>query len=471
MTISRALFLVAACCALRAAHADSPSLWTDVPRGGRRAVPFTAMELADRARPAVVHVRGTLVDGPGHKGSGVMTLSVGSGFLIDQGGHVVTNEHVIRGVVDLHITLYDGRDFPGCVVGADETTDVALLKISPRGPLPVLPLADSDAVRVGEPVVAIGSPFGFKHSVTAGIVSAKERVIDRGNGTGESEPTTPVKPYSFFIQTDASINVGNSGGPLIDGAGAVIGINAAFWGGPQPSQGVSFAIPINIVKVLLPRLRAEGEALRSYLGVSSQPVSAVLAEGLKVPSVRGALVANVEAGSAAEAAGLEPGDVVITWDGRTVATDEDFKIYAQLTGPRRRIPVGVIRDGKTVERIVTTRVAADATPGPVHPSACRAQVPAAASGSAVLGMETNELAPARAKEMPGGRGIEVMRVTGGAAAEAGLVPGDILLRAGRTPLSTTAEFRRILRQTAPGFALPLLVRHEGEDYWTSLIKP
>ena len=206
-------------------------------------------------------MRGALVErsarGQG-RNTGSAGVSVGSGFIVDRKGAVVTNEHVVRGATDLRVRLYDGREFSACVLGTDELADVALLRIEPKEPPPVLPLGDSDKVRVGESVVAIGSPFGFAHSVTAGIVSATERVIDPGTEQSGAEAEEP--PYSFYIQTDASINLGNSGGPLLDSTGKVIGINAAFWGGPQPAAGVGFAIPVNVVKLLLPRLRDAGEA-------------------------------------------------------------------------------------------------------------------------------------------------------------------------------------------------------------------
>ena len=324
-------------------------------------------ELAERARPGVVHVRGSLVErsARGQSKSGSAGVSVGSGFIVDRRGSIVTNEHVVRGATDLRVRLYDGREFSACVLGTDELADVALLRIDPKEPPPVLPLGDSDKVRVGEGVVAIGSPFGFSHSVTAGIVSATERVIDPGNEQSGGQPEDP--PYSFYIQTDASINLGNSGGPLIDSTGKVIGINAAFWGGPQPAAGVGFAIPVNVVKLLLPRLREAGEAPRSFLGVESQPVTPVLASAFGLPSLRGALVAAVEKASPAEAAGLEAGDIVTSWGEHPLATRDDFRIFAQLTAPGLKVRVGLLRDGRPLERHVTTRPAtrgaARATPG------------------------------------------------------------------------------------------------------------
>jgi serine protease Do len=447
-----------------AAHAGEP-LWTDRPAGPRRAL--TLAELSDRGRPAVVHVRGTVMEKP-RAGQGPSTgvLSVGSGFFVSRAGYVVTNEHVVRGAVDLRVRLYDGRELAACVVGADGPTDVALLKVEPRGTLPILPLADSDAVRVGETAVAIGSPFGFSHSVTAGIVSAKERVIDRGEQRDDPDATGGEGAYSFFIQTDASINVGNSGGPLLEASGAVIGINAAFWGGGQAAQGVSFAIPINIVKLLLPRLRADGEAPRSFLGVESQPITAGLAEALRLTSPRGALIAGVLPGSAAEAAGLEPGDVVLSWDGRAIATAEDFKIYAQLTAPGTRTRLRVLRDGRATERVVTTRRGEQSGPPLPHPAACR--VPGASAAALPDGFEAADMPAARARALVGGKGVEVVRVEGGAAREAGLLKGDILLRVGRTPVHTVEELRRALKGAAPPAPVLLLVRREGAHFWTTL---
>jgi S1-C subfamily serine protease len=235
-------------------------VWSGAPRHGKGTAGLA--ELAERARAAVVHVRGEMPDGSaaGESDSEGGRTSIGTGFIINKDGYLLTNEHVVRGVIDLRVRLLDGRELGACVVGADMATDLALLKVTTKRPLPVLALGDSASVRVGEPVIAIGNPYGFNHSVTAGIVSAKERVVDRAS---LHEPGAEDL-YSFFIQTDASINLGNSGGPLIDASGAVIGVNAAFWAGHplQPAQGIGFAIPINMAKALLPRLMQTGTARR-----------------------------------------------------------------------------------------------------------------------------------------------------------------------------------------------------------------
>src|SRR3954470_12183231 len=353
----------------QSAQAREPTpVWSGAPRHLKGTAGLA--ELAERARAAVVHVRGEMPDGSsaGESDSEGGRTSIGTGFIINKDGYLLTNEHVVRGVIDLRVRLLDGRELAACVVGADMATDLALLKVTTKRPLPVLALGNSASVRVGEPVIAIGNPYGFNHSVTAGIVSAKERVVDRAS---LHEPGAE-ELYSFFIQTDASINLGNSGGPLIDANGAVIGVNAAFWAGHplQPAQGIGFAIPINMAKSLLPRLREKGDAPRSYLGVDAQPIASALALALKLDSTRGALIASVEKKSPAEAGGLEPGDVVVTWNGTPVATSEDLKIDAQLTLPGTRMKVGLLREGKRIEREVTTRVATNRPPNPVHPAGC-----------------------------------------------------------------------------------------------------
>ena len=392
-----------------------PVLWTPAPHQPRTATGLA--ELAERARAAVVHVRGELSEPNGGEGEAESgRTSIGTGFIINKDGYILTNEHVVRGVVDLRVRLFDGRELPACVAGADLATDIALLKVQSKRPLPVLALGDSSAVRVGEPVIAIGNPYGFNHSVTAGIVSAKERVVDRStlHEAGSDDL------YSFFIQTDASINLGNSGGPLIDASGAVIGISAAFWAGHplQPAQGIGFAIPVNMAKALLPRMIETGVARRAYLGVDAQPIDPALEAALNLSSGRGALIASIEKGSPAEAAGLEPGDVVVNWNGWDVATSEDFKIDAQLSTPGMRTKIAVLRDGKRISREVVPRAAPVRDIAPPHPSSCsRTPEPLMAN---VDDFDV-EPTPARASRAPAGRSVTVTRVTDhSAAAQAGL---------------------------------------------------
>ena len=474
---SASLLPVVAATALALAAPDAradrdAALWTNQARHKPSAAPggpsSWLADLADRARPAVVHVRGLVAeDGAAGEDSDGGKTSFGTGFIIHKAGFIVTNEHVVRDVVDLRVRLYDGRELPACVVGADAATDIALLKIESPAPLPILPLGDSEAVRVGEPVVAIGNPFGFNHSVTAGIVSAKERVVDRSTLREAHEQDI----YSFFIQTDASINVGNSGGPLLDAQGAVIGISAAFWAGHplQPAQGIGFAIPINIAKALLPRLHEKGVAPRAVLGVDAQPIDPALEAALKLPSSRGALIASIGKDTPAEAAGLEPGDVVVTWNGTPVATNEDLKIDAQLSVPGARVKVSVLRDGRRLERDVVPRLAPAKAPAPLHPSSCgRPRELGAGSGE---DLEVQEVPPARAASLPGGRGIAISKLADrGAAAQAGLKAGDVILRVGTMGVRTPKDFGAALATYKAGDSVPVLVRRAGFDFWTALMR-
>ncbi len=446
-----------------------PTLWSSPPKG-RKAPPLSLADLADRARPAVVHVRGTTdgpADGADASADGSRT-SIGTGFLINKDGYLVTNEHVIRAVTDLRIRLYDGRELPACVVGADAPTDIALIKIEANGPLPVLPLGDSDAVRVGETVVAIGNPYGFNHSVTAGIVSAKERVVDRA--TLHEAPAQDL--YSFFIQTDASINLGNSGGPLIDANGAVIGVNAAFWAGHplQPAQGIGFAIPINMAKSLLPRLRDKGDAPRSFLGVDAQPLDSALTGALKLESTRGALIASVGRKSPAEAGGLEPGDVVVTWNGTPIATSEDLKIDAQLTLPGTRVKVGLLarRQGDRArgDDAHGRRAVADPQPsrellaqarvGRRHARRLRRRRGAGRPGDRPAGGTRDRDRPAVGtwRRDPGGP-------QGRRRDPAGRQAG----RSGRRTIS-----RRRCARSSSATTVPMLVRRSGFDFWTAFTR-
>jgi serine protease Do len=458
--------LVVACSLVTVrASAHEATLWTGAGHLVHGAMGLA--DLAERARAAVVHVRGELAESSGGDSEGESgRTSIGTGFIINKDGFILTNEHVVRGVVDLRIRLFDGRELPACVVGADLATDIALLKVTPKRPLPVLALGDSSAVRVGEPVLAIGNPYGFNHSVTAGIVSAKERVVDRStlHEAGSDDL------YSFFIQTDASINLGNSGGPLIDASGAVIGINAAFWAGHplQPAQGIGFAIPVNMAKALLPRMIETGVARRAYLGVDAQPLDPALQAAMKLTSSRGALIASIEKGSPAEAAGLEPGDVVVSWNGADVATSEDFKIDAQLSAPGARLKIAVLRDGKRLVREIVPRAAQVRDIAPPHPSSCaRTPEPLMAN---VDDFDV-EPTPARAARAPAGRSVTVTRVTDhSVAAQAGLRVGDVVLRIGKTAVWTPADVAEALKQVKLGDPVPMLVRRSGFDFWMAFTR-
>lgn len=455
------------------AHGEPGALWSVLPPHPRR-LSSPLADLAERARPAVVHVRGVAPpedDNASSHGEGAgERVSIGTGFVINKKGYVVTNDHVVRGVTRLRVRLHDGRELGACVLGTDAATDIALLKVDTHEELAVLPLGDSETVRVGEPVIAIGSPFGFDNSVTAGIVSAKERVVDRAAANPSSRATSAAEAYSFFIQTDASINLGNSGGPLIDREGQVIGVSAAFWAGHpmQPAQGIGFAIPINMAKALLPRLRDLGAAPRSYFGVDAQPLEPSLVAALDLPSGRGALLASIEKDSPAEAAGLEPGDVVVAWGPIPITTSEDLKIRAQLSIPASRIRVGILRDGKRLDREVTLRAAAAHGPPELHPSSCAIRAADSGGRQPPEELEVAALPADRAGRLPGGAGVAIAGVpSASAAAEAGLHVGDVILRVGKVPVRSVRDVA-VAVKARTGEVIPVLVRRGGYDFWAAL---
>lgn len=420
-------------------------LWQEGRGAGRP--PLAA--LVERCRAAVVQIRGQLTGRAG-RGSGAQ-MSVGTGFVISSAGHVVTNEHVVREADDLRVRLHDGRELSACVVGVDGPTDIALLKVSPPRPLPVLPLGDSTQVKAGDDVFVIGNPFGFDHSVTAGILSAKDRIVDR---FAPPEPAAGAS-YAFYLQTDAAINMGNSGGPLLSRGGVVIGVASAFWGGTQPAQGIGFAIPIDVVKRLLPQLAAVGRAVRSWLGVDVQALDPPLAEAFGLTSTQGALLASVQAQSPAALAGLRAGDVVVSWGGHPLTGVEDFKIYAQLTPPGQRVVVNVRRSGRA-HMVTLATVAAASPPLAPHPASCQEGGPVQ---QPPLGLDVQV---ARGKTP----GLLVRTVPAGVARDAGLLPGDVIVQVGAKPVASLGALAEAL---APAHAPhAVLVRREQGSFWVAL---
>jgi serine protease Do len=329
--------------------ASASPFWQEA--GGEAPLPSALriwVELARAARPAVVNVstsqraqaRGPLSDdffrrfferGPGETPRGRQSL--GSGVIASGDGYIVTNFHVVRGADAIVVRLADQSEHQAKLVGSDARTDLALLKIEGRG-LPALPFGDSDRLQVGEPVMAIGNPFGLEQTVTTGIVSAKERFIGSG-------------PYDDFIQTDASVNPGNSGGPLVDSRGALVGINTAIFSQTGGSVGIGFAIPVNVAKDVLWQLRDRGTVVRGYLGVAVTPVTPETREAARLPDARGALVAEVVPGSAAASAGVRPGDVIVRFQGEHVADPRELTRRVAATPPGTAVKLEVARPGGT----------------------------------------------------------------------------------------------------------------------------
>jgi serine protease Do len=301
------------------------------------------VELARAARPAVVNVS-TRARAPGtpldeffrrfYEGErpGVPRSSLGTGFLVSPDGYVVTNNHVVAAGGQIAVKLDRGTEHEARVVGTDPATDLALLKIDVAS-APVLPFGDSDRLQVAEPVMAIGNPFGLDQTVTTGIVSAKERFIGSG-------------PYDEFIQTDASVNPGNSGGPLIDSRGAVVGINTAIFSQTGGSVGIGFAIPINVAKAVLPQLRQRGAVVRGWLGVALRPLTPDAAQSLGTGESRGALVEGVVPGSPAERAGIRKGDVIVAFNDAPVANPADLSRRIAGQAPGERVQITTVRGGK-----------------------------------------------------------------------------------------------------------------------------
>src|SRR3990167_818758 len=256
--------------------------------------------------------------------------SLGSGFIVSKDGYIITNNHVVEKATEIKVTIGDGKDYDAKVVGTDAKTDLALLKINPKDDLLGVALGDSDKLQVGDWVIAIGNPFGLEHTVTAGIVSAKGRVIGAG-------------PYDNFIQTDASINPGNSGGPLFNLAGEVVGINTAII---ASGQGIGFAIPINMAKDLLSQLEEKGKVTRGWLGVAVQDITPELAKSFNLPDEKGALISNVFPNSPAEKAGLKSGDIILSYNGKPIETAHALPILVAETPAKQTVPVDIWRNGR-----------------------------------------------------------------------------------------------------------------------------
>jgi len=387
--------------------------------------------------------------GPGPQGS--PGVSMGSGFLISADGYVLTNHHVVNGADSITVRLADRREFTAKLVGSDEGYDVALLKLEAQG-LPALRLGDSRTLKPGQWVVAIGSPLGLDQSVTAGIVSG----VGRSGGQGQQ--------YVPFIQTDVAINRGNSGGPLLNTSGQVVGINSQILSNSGGYMGVSFAIPIDLAMSAVEQIKKTGHVRRGMLGVVVEPVNAAKAKALGLDSSRGALVNSVEPGSAADKGGIEIGDVIVSVNGQAVNSNGDLPPLVGMLPPGTRARIGVVRDGKPRELTVTLdELPADAQRAAAASGNGGGAAPGAAAPAARIGLAVAELDAQTRRQLGLGadEGVRIVGVTGNEAREAGLRPGMIVLRVGRTPVGSVAALERELRGYATGEAVMLLVRGQG----------
>ncbi|HEY5998308.1 MAG TPA: DegQ family serine endoprotease [bacterium] len=400
--------------------------------------------------------------GPSPHGGGrefkVPQRGMGSGMIIDREGHILTNNHVVADVDELKVQLADKRQFVAKVVSVDPKTDVAVIRL--QGPLPAnLPtvqLGDSDALRVGELVMAIGAPFGLTQTVTSGIISARGR-SDVG-----------VASYEDFLQTDTAINPGNSGGPLVNMRGEVIGMNSAIAGSAGQFAGVGFAIPANMIKTILPTLTRGGRVTRGQIGVVIQDLSKDLAEQFGLGDTAGALVSQVVKGSPAERGGVEVGDVIVRVDGRPVTDTRSLRNTVAATAPGTRIKLEVLR-GK---REHTLSVTVEAQPAEATASASR---PGEKGEDPLdkLGLEVQTLTAEMAQQLglKDTRGVLVTDVAEGSpAAQANLQQGDVIIEANRTRVADVEALRRLLRGE-PGKGILLLIHRQGTSVFVVLRQP
>jgi Do/DeqQ family serine protease len=365
----------------------------------------------------------------------------GSGFIIDADGYVLTNHHVVDGAERITVKLADGRSLRARVVGSDAPTDIALLKVDSPTPLPVAPLGDSSSLRVGEWVCAIGNPLAYEHTVTVGVVSYLGRKLFDAS-------------LDDYIQTDAAINFGNSGGPLINARGEVIGINAAIsW----KASSIGFAIPINQATAILPQLKANGRVTRGYLGITLRDLDPDLGQSLGLDRVTGALIQDVSEGSPGERAGLHVYDVILSVDGEDVKSNDDLIRRIAARAPGTTVRLRLLRDGR--EQAMAVRLTerpleqgADAAPVPAKPR----PVPARPD-SGLLGVVVREVDKVVARRLQLPEGLQGVIVTSidplTSAYEAGLDRGDVILEVNRQPVRTTGDFARLTSRAVPGQVL------------------
>lgn len=372
--------------------------------------------------------------------------SLGSGFVISEDGYLFTNNHVVEQADEIMVRLSDEREYKAKVVGTDKNIDIALLKIEPEGALPVVKIGDSNGLRVGDWVIAIGNPFGLNQTVTAGIVSAKGRVIGAG-------------PYDNFIQTDASINPGNSGGPLFNLAGEVVGINTAI---VAQGQGIGFAIPVNMAKDVLNDLKTKGKVVRGWLGVSIQDISEDIAKNLNLKTREGALVADVFEGDPAAKAGLKTGDVIIALDGEKIKDTHDLlqKVSRMRVGMETKVTV--LRNGKEQAFTVTVSERPE-----------QEKLFARGKTSEYLGMTVQEITPEIARHF-GLRNVEGVIVTAvkndSPAGKAGIEEEDIILQVNRMRIGNLKEYNQIMRGAAEKESVLLLIKRGSAQYYVVVRK-
>jgi serine protease Do len=429
------------------ASAAVPGLWIEhgpIPAASAELLQFSdaLAKLAERLRPSVVQVG--VIDNQdeslelplGHPPVPPERPRVGSGFIIHPDGYVITNQHVVRRSGRIEVELFGGEKALGTVIGRDARTDLALLKIDPPRALTALALGDSDTLKVGELVLAIGNPFGLDYSVTMGVVSRKGRALGADG------------PFDEYIQTDAAINPGNSGGPLLNLRGEVVGINTAT----VPNRRVGFAIPINLAKTLLPELKEHGKIRWGFLGVTIQELTATLAQALGVEGTKGVLVNGVVPKGPAERAGLRPGDIITGFDGMTIDNVRDLQRKVGRTPIGQTSVVKIIRKGTTEEIPIQVGELPQQTVASAEP-------PRKDLGFTVEMLDQDKAKKFKLKEDEGLVVTDVVK--NGPGAQAGLQPGDLIKEVNQQPVSSLEEYRRSLGESMKG-RIDLLLIQRGE---------
>lgn len=370
--------------------------------------------------------------------------SLGSGFIIDREGHIVTNNHVVEGADEVKVKLANGKEFDAKVIGRDSKTDLALIKINGAPDLQPLKMGNSDETKIGSWVVAIGSPFGLEQTVTAGIVSAKGRIIGSG-------------PYDNFIQTDASINPGNSGGPLVNIRGEVIGINTAI---VASGQGIGFAIPINTASDVIPQLKNKGQVTRGWLGVSIQDITPELVESFGLKEKKGALVADVVKDGPADKAGIERGDVIVEFDNKEIVESKDLPRIVAVVPVGKNVTIKLLKNGKTINKDVKIAQMEETTTE-------AAKAPARKQ----IGITVQNITPeiGRALGLKNANGAVITQVEPGSpAADAGFQRGDVIKEVNRKTIKNVDEFFQNIEQAKKGngsnSVLLLIQRNENSLY-------
>jgi serine protease Do len=371
--------------------------------------------------------------------------SLGSGFIIDRDGHILTNNHVVEKAQSIKVKLSDGKEYDAQIKGRDPKTDIALIKINAKNNLPVALFGDSDKLEVGDWVVAIGNPFGLETTVTAGIISAKGRVIGAG-------------PYDDFIQTDASINPGNSGGPLFNLKGEVVGINTAIVSG---GQGIGFAIPVNVAKNMLAQLKDKGKVERGWLGVVIQRITPEIAKSFGLKESEGALVGDVMEQSPADKADIKRGDVIVSFNGKKIKDMDSLPKLVGSTEIGKKVKIGIIRDGKAIEK--------DVVVGEQKEESMQASKKPEVEKD--FGVVVQDITPEIAKHLnlKDKRGVIVTDVQPGSPAQdADIRSGDVIREIGRKPIKNVADFKAAVKKGSIKEGIVMLVKRDNATFYVVL---